>query len=100
MMKVDNFLLEKMESLVDFHKIVSNIMDWGIGKRLSDIQTSLESLELEKDSADSGMAAKNAKTRHLMGWMGRRRLIPSLIRRWMAAAKNARKVRHLIGSIP
>jgi hypothetical protein len=57
MMKVDSFLLQKMESLVDFHKIVSNIMesdmDWGIGKRLSDIQTSLESLELEKDSADS-----------------------------------------------
>jgi hypothetical protein len=32
MMKVDSFLLQKMESLVEFHKIISNIMDWGIGK--------------------------------------------------------------------
>jgi hypothetical protein len=39
--RLKGFLLQGRESLVGFHNIVLNIIYWGIGKRLSDIQASL-----------------------------------------------------------
>ena len=59
MAKVDSFLLQKPKDYIHFRKTVLNIIDWGKGKRLKDIQKSLDSL-LEENRQ---MASQLAKSR-------------------------------------
>lgn len=42
--KVKSFLLSEPDGFIGFQKVVLNIIDWGLGKRLRDIQTSLGSV--------------------------------------------------------
>lgn len=52
MRKVDSFLLQKLNHYLEFRKYVRNIIDWGKGKRLKEIQDALDSLlEQSKTSA-------------------------------------------------
>ncbi|KAI1124480.1 hypothetical protein F5Y10DRAFT_280167 [Nemania abortiva] len=54
--RVDSFLLQEPESYLEFRKYVLNIIEWGGGKRLKDIRSSLDILWEESRRIASGVA--------------------------------------------
>ncbi|KAF7867310.1 hypothetical protein EAF04_005393 [Stromatinia cepivora] len=58
MRKINSFLLQDPEHYAKFLKYVLNIIDWGMGKRLKEIQKSLDTL-LEEDRKIASQQAKS-----------------------------------------
>ena len=58
MTTIDSFLLQKPKDYLDFRKYVLNIIDWGGGRRLDEIRSSLNTLS-EESRRKSSEAAKS-----------------------------------------
>lgn len=56
---IAGFTLQRPEHYIEFRKYVRNILDWGNGKRLGEIQTCLDTLLLEEDRKKASAAAKS-----------------------------------------
>lgn len=61
MSSVDNFLLYRPKDLIEFRKYVRNILDWGAGKRLTDVRNALDVL-LEEGRKIASKAAKSGQS--------------------------------------
>ncbi|KAI0398977.1 hypothetical protein F4802DRAFT_83435 [Xylaria palmicola] len=59
MQKINSFALQEPQAYTEFHKCVQNIIDWGMGERLTEIRNALDRLQ----EADRQRVSKEAKSR-------------------------------------